>query len=1026
MHPSRFTRTGRWGSAILAVLMLAQWPASAQTPTHSSAKVILSDSLVASKKPAPGKKTGQIPNHLSGNQPDLQSVTGLRKYIAALHSKFKTQKLSRAEISEFTREMLREMKRETMGLDAEKPEAKEQENHEEELKETAFKGKEKTKDAAEREREAAMELFPALGARLYYLEQRAYPGNTIDENMIRRAMMLRDRLPAARIPNGPNPQGNNPFQLTPQQIGPNAKWEFIGPRNFAGGYANGRINGITYDPNDENTYYAAAASGGIWKTVDRGVNWTPLTDTQPSLGSSAVAVDPDDSNTIYAGTGDYDNGAAPPFGMLKSTDAGLTWTLLSGSAPFSGSAIHRIMVDTYNTQNIYACTSNGLWRSTDSGGTFTRVLTGSVSNVVYNAYGSRLYAAVDYDNIYSSPDGVTWGAVAGPWTGGGRFDVATSPIWNEVVYVVSGGDRKAWKFGPDTATPPVYMWRDAGAPTDKAAWGQAWYDIYLGVGYDDEVGQDLPYLGLINLFAGKSKHTDAGAGFAAVTGIHSDHHAVAVNPFYPNELIFGHDGGVSRIEGTTLFNLSSTLGVTQFYSAAYSPNDSNTVLGGTQDYGTAFSNNLTSYTNVFGGDGAGCAINQQNPAIQYASNYPLTVLSPATPVIPVGRTADGWASQQDLSFYFGVENAPFIPTATLHPGDQNVFFVGTNYLHKYSNNTGRWSTFRQKFTNAYVLSISGSPTNPQRIYVGTLDGTLWTSANGGNTFARIDTGLPGTAVTRIVPSPTNAKRIFVTVSGGGGQHVWRCDDVTVATPTWVNINGNLPDIFTNAMAVIPNTNDQQLFVGTDVGVFYSSDGGTTWTNATNPLGLPNARVSDLTYVPGTKYLQAATYGRGMWRLQVQSSGGGGGGGSNTVTVNLKLDLQYFRGAITKLPITVKFLAGTSVIKTLTTKIPAGGVITTTVDTASPFDVTITIPRFLKRRISAVPATSPANLTAHMLIGDVNGDNVVNATDLNIISGLLGQSVPTNTDQPADLDGDNKVTRLDFNLCKNAQGETGDP
>ncbi|MFN7017813.1 MAG: GC-type dockerin domain-anchored protein [Fimbriimonadales bacterium] len=146
------------------------------------------------------------------------------------------------------------------------------------------------------------------------------------------------------------------------------------------------------------------------------------------------------------------------------------------------------------------------------------------------------------------------------------------------------------------------------------------------------------------------------------------------------------------------------------------------------------------------------------------------------------------------------------------------------------------------------------------------------TTNAGNSWRQINANLPNRAIMDIAVHPTNPYKVYVALGGTGTPHVYRCDN-TLANPVqWVNISGSgitgLPDVHTNTVALDPAAPDSVIYVGNDVGFFYTLDGGATWRNGTQPLGLPNVQVNTVRVVRATGYLMAATYGRGIWRIQL--------------------------------------------------------------------------------------------------------------------------------------------------------------
>ena len=258
----------------------------------------------------------------------------------------------------------------------------------------------------------------------------------------------------------------------------------------------------------------------------------PLTDTQQDLGTSCVAVDPFDSNTVYAGTGDYDGGDGAAFGVLKSTDGGQTWSI-KGANVFGGNPIHRITIDPNTPSKLFACAAGaGLFLSTDGGENWQMVIgptalpgapavNGSFSNVVYNSTGTVIDASADGAGIYTSADGgLTWIAMPGAPSGTGRFDVATSPrlspYGERTLYVLSGGAGSSSRItatagtiyiGTPPATDvhmPIAFTALANFPKGGGPWVQKWYDFYIGVTHQNltDVNKttadvDVLYAGLV-------------------------------------------------------------------------------------------------------------------------------------------------------------------------------------------------------------------------------------------------------------------------------------------------------------------------------------------------------------------------------------------------------------------------------------------------------------------------------------------------------------------------------------------------
>ncbi len=716
-----------------------------------------------------------------------------------------------------------------------------------------------------------------LEALLHYLEIRAYPYDSVDWSAYLRAAEHRDQMSGVFSPAS------------------GARWEFVGPRNFMPPYRtyfgtqpiSGRVNAVAYDPVNEGVYYIGAPQGGVWKSTDYGATWQPLGDSWQFLQVACIAIHPTDPNIIYVGTGDFQGWMRPfSMGIMKSTDGGQTWVSL-GAQQFGNKCVSDILIDPENPNLIVACTGWGpyqgvagdIWRSTDGGQTWTRVNPVSAiwSDMAISARnpstGVRYYYAVGHGNpgrlLRSTNRGQTWTVLTPPFPSGNKSSlrVATSPTVPERVYLLSGDDSQVWVSNDAGNT-----WT-ALNPSVDGGFYQAWYDAHLHVSRDHQ-NQDVVYLGLVDLVQRTGAGTWRSIGLSLTNNalVHVDQHSFAVNPRNPNEALVGNDGGVYRMvynpsTGTVNFtSLNANLGITQFYAAAFHPTNPAVMLGGAQDNSTAFANgDLNSWRGVVGGDGGFCAIHPNNPSIQYASWQYLGIV----------RTTNSWASGTNISPNYGNDSVAFIAPLTLHPANPNWLLAGTNYLYRWDATTGTWTARlgNQALTGRVLLTIAGAPSNPNVIYTGGSDGQVWMTTNGGTTWRAIHTGapsLPNRAITEIAVHPTNPYKVYVVVGGTGTPHVFRCDN-TLANPVqWVNISGSgstgLPDVHFNSIALDPTAPDTVIYVGTDIGVFFTLDGGATWRNATQPYGLPNVQVNTVRVIPGTGYLMVATYGRGIWRI----------------------------------------------------------------------------------------------------------------------------------------------------------------
>ena len=723
-----------------------------------------------------------------------------------------------------------------------------------------------------------------------YLYVRAYPNDSVDWLAYLRAAEQRDLMAGAFFPaSGPT-------------------WEFIGPRNTAPPYrtffgtaaVSGRVNAVAYDPVNENVYYIGAPQGGVWKTTDGGATWQPLTDHWQFLQVACIAIHPTNPNILYVGTGDF-QGWMRPFsqGVMRSTDGGQTWQSL-GATQFGNRCVSDILIDPENPNIITVCTGWGpyqrvtgnLWRSTDGGNTWTQVSSVSAiwSDLAISARnpttGVRYYYAVGHGNpgrlLRSSDRGQTWTTLAPPFSAQyqSSLRVATSPNNPNRVYLFSGVDEQVWVSNDagNTWTPMN--------PTEDGGFYQAWYDATMHVSTDG-AGNDVLYLGLVDLVQWTQTFgwSSIGLAFTEQAIIHVDIHSMAINPRNPNQLLIGTDGGVYRLTYTpstgavNIVGLNATLGITQLYWAAFHPTDPNRMMGGAQDNATPRANgNLNDWRCIVGGDGGYCAYNPNNPNIQYASSQYLNI----------ERTTNNWVSSSFIGPDYGSDRVAFIAPLTIHPAQPNWMLAGTNYLYRWNETTRSWTNRlgNQSLTNGRLRAIAGAPNNANVIYTGGDDGQIWMTTNGGSSWRQINAGLPNRSISDIAVHPTNPYKVYVVLGGTGTPHIYRCDNTQASTPQWVNISGSgitgLPDVHTNSVALDPAAPDLIIYVGNDVGFFYTLDGGATWRNGTQPFGLPNVQVNTVRVVPATGYLMAATYGRGIWRIRLPLTPTGDANGDGCV------------------------------------------------------------------------------------------------------------------------------------------------
>ena len=524
-----------------------------------------------------------------------------------------------------------------------------------------------------------------LEAYLYYLRQRAYPKNFIDPKALSRAIAQRNRMRPAQI--GAANGVVEPLITT-------GNWQFVGPKNlgipykqyYGNGPLSGRVNAFVFDPTAVGTYYLASM-GGVWKTTDSGVTWTPLSDAFPDLKTSSLAIDPTNHNTIYVGTGDYDGSLGYPFGIMKTTDGGATFTNY-GKADFGNASVSAIVVDPETPSIITLTTGRGIysnfhyvWRSADSGVTWTKVINtdtdwSDLKIGAKDANGLRYYYAVgNGGNIWRSADrGATWTQLSNAMFTGtpSEMKIAPSVLDSKTVYLMDTANKMFYKSADAGAT-----WTNitAGFPADSSKpgdfynWSQFDYDKALICSSQTLGGSttDVLYASLIDMDqyyydtpSAAYKWRSIGQTYTGNAVLHNDQHALVVNPNDPNTLLVGCDGGAYRFTYTpsatdagtwNYVSLNAALGLTQFYKAAWHPTDATRMIGGAQDNASpTATGDLTNYKNFGGGDGGFSAINPATPNTQYTTSQNLGAV----------ETTDNWMTNNDITPPFGTEKPAFI------------------------------------------------------------------------------------------------------------------------------------------------------------------------------------------------------------------------------------------------------------------------------------------------------------------------------------------------------------------------------
>lgn len=649
---------------------------------------------------------------------------------------------------------------------------------------------------------------------------------------------------------------------TRESVGP-LSFTLLGPRPIQNEYwsgvanASGRVVSIAPHPIDANTCYIASASGGVWKTTDGGTTWTPLTDQLSNMNHGAIAIDPSNPDTIYAGTGEYTTGSLGD-GLFRSTDAGATWTRIA-DASVVGSQISGVAIDPTNPSIIHVTGSRGYIRSGDAGATWAQILRNSCSSLALDTVNpANVYIGRNGSGLWKSTNSglnVTQMTTGLPTSGYARVVLAISKSNPQVLYAALA-NTSSGILGFYTTTNGGTSWSLL-PNTPNFASPQSWYDIFVGV---DPTNHLRVYCGGVDpryAVAGVIRSTNGGTTWQEISDgpisgqLHPDHHAIAWGP--TGVLWTGNDGGVwkSTNGGDTWINCNATLALTQIYQLALHPTNVDRVIGGTQDNGTVYrSSNMMGWPQIVSGDGGYAAFESSNPNLAYTTYVYLSTYR-------VNLTS---GSASNISGPWNSDSANFIAPLVRDPNTPARLYGGTSRIWRGTNTTGTpsWSTISSNF-NSVVSSIAVAPGNSNVMYVGTNAGGVYTTTNA-STWTLRSPGVGGT-VTDICIDPSNSQIAYLSSEASGGRRVARTINGGVS---WTDVTGNLPTgVSGTALEIDWNRTTPHLYLGSGAGLYLSTDGGATWIK--NGPDFPNVNVGDIVIDTVARTVTVGTYGRGTWR-----------------------------------------------------------------------------------------------------------------------------------------------------------------
>ena len=757
------------------------------------------------------------------------------------------------------------------------------------------------------------------------------------------------------------------------------KWRNVGPV-----VQGGRLVDMEVVPGQPYTFYAAYASGGLWKTTNNGHTFEPLFDDQVTLIMGDIAVDPNNPETVWVGTGENNSSRSSYGGMgvYRSDDGGETWRYMGLG---DTDRIGRILIDPNDSNTIYVAAlgklytpggQRGIFRSRDGGESWQQVLKGGdwtgIIDLVFKPDDAKTLYAASWDRqrrpwdfteggsgsaIYKSVDGGdSWSHLEGGLPRGdfvGRIGLAVSAAspdtiyasidnqqkspeeqWvlgdrpvtakrlrnmskeeflaqdkNEIEYFIRSsdfdvnidadkliewvktdkvsiedivdelGDANANLFNTDIVGLQVWRSDDAGAswkithdgPLDQVVYS---YGYYFGEIRVSPKNADQVYV----LGVPVVKSDDGGKTWFSVQGrgVHGDHQSMWINPQQPDHLMIGNDGGadVSYDGGQTWVKLDAQpLG--QFYTVNVDMAEPYNVYGGLQDNGTIrcpSTNRWKTGANckrINGGDGMYVAVDPRDNKTTYSGSqfgyYARLGANGSRDEVRPRRAFGDPALRYNW-------NAPVI----LSPHNADVVYFGTNILYRSMDQGETWTAISGDLSRskkrgdvpfASLTTLSESSLQFGLIWAGTDDGQVWVTDSSGVGWQDVADKLPKDRwVSRVEASGFKRDRAYVTLNGYRDDdiraYVYRTDDLG---KTFRDISKGLPAEAVNVIREDP-MNEDILYVGTDRGVYVSTNRGDSWSALQG--GLPNVPVHDLVVHPRERELVAGTHGRSIWIVDV--------------------------------------------------------------------------------------------------------------------------------------------------------------
>tara|TARA_Y100001978_G_C23698597_1_gene439256 strand:+ start:350 stop:3616 length:3267 start_codon:yes stop_codon:yes gene_type:complete len=695
-------------------------------------------------------------------------------------------------------------------------------------------------------------------------------------------------------------------------------------RSIGPALMSGRISDIVINPNNENEWIVATGSGGVWKTTNAGTTWNPIFDNENSFSIGCLALDPNNPKIIWVGTGENVGGRHVSLGdgIYRSVDGGETWNNMGLN---ESEHISKIIVDKKNSNNVLVAAQGPLWskggqrglyKSVDGGNTWKKTLGDnewvgatdviqdySNPDILYAATWQRHRTVAGYMGggpgtaIYKSTDlGDTWVKLTNglPSSNMGKIGLGISFHNPQIIYAAIELDRRRGGFF--RSNDGGQNWIKMSDAVSGGTGPHYYQELYVSPHNFDEVYLADNYMQV---------SYDGGKNFSRMNESekHVDNHAVAFKKNDKNYILVGCDGGLyESFDKTKNWKFVNNMPITQFYKIAV--DDAYpfyNVYGGTQDNNTqggpSRTDNLHGIRNsdwfvVLGGDGHQPATEPGNPNIVYSQwqrgnlNRHNRITGENINIKPhpeIGEKSErfNWdapiivSPHKNERIYFASQRVwksedrgdswtPISPDLT-----KNIERISTKFYDKHQNWENAWDIYAMS-NYSTITSLSESSIKEGLIYVGTDDGVIQVTEDGGSNWRKVNfnkiSGLPTTSFVNDIKADLFDENKVIAVFdnhkyGDYNPYLFFSND---KGKTWKNISPKLPKNTFLWRIVQDHIDEKLFFLGTEFGVYFSNDGTKSWYKLNG--GLPNISVRDLAIQKRENDLVLGTFGRGIYIL----------------------------------------------------------------------------------------------------------------------------------------------------------------